>query len=190
MLNIIHAILRVRVSQHHPLFHFYFRNQFFQELLNRMVITVRRGLLSPANGTLTIHCCAAMLGLQLEKELPNNVLLVHGMRKTNDLALGRLYLMEAFNSFGDIESAAIAPINRGFGMYYSSFVMQVAMFVLSWKMYAFSFLSHTHTLCVGFVRFVSPKSIQRALERFRISEIEVQDVSVMIKSLHDFSPAA
>ena len=92
-----------------------FRNQFFQELLNRMVITVRRGLLSPANGTLTIHCCAAMLGLQLEKELPNNVLLVHGMRKTNDLALGRLYLMEAFNSFGDIESAAIAPSNRGFG---------------------------------------------------------------------------
>jgi hypothetical protein len=96
-----------------------------------MVITVRRGLLSPANGTLTIHCCAAMLGLQLEKELPNNVLLVHGMRKTNDLALGRLYLMEAFNSFGDIESAAIAPINRGFGMYYSSLVMQVAMILFS-----------------------------------------------------------
>ena len=101
---------------HHPIFSFpIFRNQFFQELLNRMVITVRRGLLSPANGTLTIHCCAAMLGLQLEKELPNNVLLVHGMRKTNDLALGRLFLMEAFNSFGDIESAAIAPSNRGFG---------------------------------------------------------------------------
>lgn len=91
------------------------RNQFFQELLNRMVITVRRGLLSPTDGTHTIHCCAAMLGLQLEKELPNNVLLVHGMRKTNDLALGRLYLIEAFSSFGDIEAAAIAPINRGFG---------------------------------------------------------------------------
>ena len=42
----------------------------------------------------------------------------------------------------------------------------------------------------GFVRFVSPKSVQRALERFRISEIEVQDVSVMIKSLKADAPVA
>ena len=132
-----------------------YRNQFFQELLNRMVITVRRGMISPSDGTRAIHCCAAMLGLQLEKDLPNSVLLVHGMRKTNDLTLGRSYLVEAFKSFGDIEGAAIAPSNRGF----------------------------------GFVRFVSPKSVQRALERFRISEIEVQDVSVMIKSLKSDAPA-
>ncbi|KAL7545507.1 hypothetical protein ACHAWF_008859 [Thalassiosira exigua] len=131
------------------------RNKFFQEILNRMVITVRRGKISPSDGTRAIHCCAAMLGLQLEKDLPNNVLLVHGMRKTNDLSLGRSYLVEAFISFGDIEGAAIAPSNKGF----------------------------------GFVRFVSPKSVQRALERFRISEIEVQDVSVMIKSLKADGPA-
>jgi hypothetical protein len=62
-----------------------------------------------------MHCCAAMLGLQLEKDLPNNVLLVHGMRKINDISLGRKYLMDAFKSFGDIEAAAIAPCNRGFG---------------------------------------------------------------------------
>lgn len=42
--------------------------------------------------------------------------------------------------------------------------------------------------CLGFVRFVSPRSVQRALERFRISEIEVQDVSVMIKSLKSDAP--
>jgi hypothetical protein len=125
------------------------RNLFFQELLNRMVITVRRGMTSPATGTLAIHCCAAMLGLQLEKDLPNNVLLVHGMRKITDLTLGRKYLVDAFISFGEIEDAAIAPLNRGF----------------------------------GFVRFISPKSVQRALERFKVSEIEVQDVSVMIKPL-------
>lgn len=125
------------------------RNIFFQELLNRMVITVRRGMTSPATGTLAIHCCAAMLGLQLEKDLPNNVLLVHGMRKITDLTLGRKYLVDAFISFGEIENAAIAPLNRGF----------------------------------GFVRFISPKSVQRALERFKVSEIEVQDVSVMIKPL-------
>jgi len=131
------------------------RNQFFQEILNKMVTTVRRGMISPSNGTRAIHCCASMLGLQLEKEQPNNVLLVHGMRKTNDLTLGRSFLVEAFEVFGDIEGAAIAPNNRGF----------------------------------GFVRFVSPKSVQRALERFRISEIEVQDVSVMIKSLKSDSQA-
>jgi len=125
------------------------RNLFFQELLNRMVITVRRGMINPSDGTRAIHCCAAMLGLELEKDTPNSVLLVHGMRKTNDLTLGRSYLVDAFKSFGEIEGAAIAPSNRGF----------------------------------GFVRFVSPKSVQRALERFRVSEIEVQDVSVMIKSL-------
>lgn len=42
---------------------------------------------------------------------------------------------------------------------------------------------------VGFVRFVSPKSVQRALELFKISEIEVQDVSVMIKPLKTDAPA-
>jgi hypothetical protein len=31
--------------------------------------------------------------------------------------------------------------------------------------------------------------VQRALERFRIAEIEVQDVSVMIKSLKADAPA-
>ncbi|KAL7529454.1 hypothetical protein ACHAXR_002976, partial [Thalassiosira sp. AJA248-18] len=126
------------------------RNLFFQEMLNRMVITVRRGMISPSDGTRAIHCMASMLGLQLEKDLPNNVLLVYGMKKENDFILGRNNMVEAFKSFGDIEGAAIAPSNRGF----------------------------------GFVRFVSPKSVQRALERFRISEIEVQDVSVMIKSLN------
>jgi len=130
------------------------RNEFFQQILNRMVITVRRGMISPADGTRSIHCCAVMLGLQLEKDLPKNVLLVHGMRKTSDLSLGRSYLVETFKEFGTIEGAAIAPSNRGF----------------------------------GFVRFHSPKAVQKALEQFRVSEIEVQDVSVMIKSLKADAP--
>eukprot|EP00970_Alexandrium_tamarense_P008630 scaffold1637_cov195-Alexandrium_tamarense.AAC.21 len=91
------------------------RNQFFQEILNKMVITVRRDLIRPNYGTQAMHCCAAMLGLQLEKDIPNNVLLVYGMRKTNDLSQAKFYLMEAFKPFGDIENAAIAPSNKGFG---------------------------------------------------------------------------
>ena len=37
------------------------------------------------------------------------------MRKINDISLGRKYLVDTFRSFGDIEAAAIAPCNRGFG---------------------------------------------------------------------------
>ena len=72
-------------------------------------------MISPTDGTRAIHCCAAMLGLQLEKDLPNNVLLVHGMRKTQNPSLGRSYLVDAFTPFGAIEGASIAPSNRGFG---------------------------------------------------------------------------
>ena len=139
-----------------------------------MVTTVRRGMISPSNGTRAIHCCASMLGLQLEKEQPNNVLLVHGMRKTNDLNLGRSYLVEAFETFGDIEGAAIAPNNRGFGKCFNE---------ASPRKFVGCLLSLIKMFChVGFVRFVSPKSVQRALERSRISEID-DDVSIMIKSL-------
>jgi hypothetical protein len=124
------------------------RNAFFQQILNRMVYTVRQGL-NPSDGTLAIHSCAAMLGLQLETDLPNNVILVTGLLKTKDTTQGRKYLVEAFEQFGAIESAAIASSNKGF----------------------------------GFVRFVHPRSVQRALEQYHNSEIEVQDVSVMIRPL-------
>ena len=124
------------------------RNAFFQQILNRMVYTVRQGL-NPSDGTLAIHSCAAMLGLQLENDLPNNVILVTGLLKTKDTTQGRKYLVEAFEPFGAIESAAIASSNKGF----------------------------------GFVRFVHPRSVQRALEQYHNSEIEVQDVSVMIRPL-------
>ena len=39
------------------------------------------------------------------------------------------------------------------------------------------------SLHLGFVRFAHQKSVDRAFDRFKVSEIEVQDVSVMIKSL-------
>ena len=91
-----------------------YRNAFFQQILNKMVYTVRQGL-NPSDGTSIIHSCAAMLGLQLENDLPNNVLLVTGLLKTKDTTQGRQYLIEAFEPFGDIESAAIASSNKGFG---------------------------------------------------------------------------
>ena len=40
----------------------------------------------------------------------------------------------------------------------------------------------------GFVRFARPSSVQRAMDRYRTAEIEVQDVSVFIKTLKSESP--
>ena len=85
-----------------------------------MVATVRHGRVTPDDGTRAIHCIAELLGLKLEQELPNNVILVTGMRKEMDLSLGRYHLIEAFKPFGQIENAAIAPSNRGFGGSYGS----------------------------------------------------------------------
>ena len=56
------------------------------------------------------------------------------------------------------------------------YVVQIADLIIFCGMY------------VGFVRFHSPKAVQKALEQFRVSEIEVQDVSVMIKSLKADAP--
>jgi hypothetical protein len=58
-----------------------------------------------------------MLGIPLEADLPNNVLLVYGMRKTSDIHQGRSHLIESFKQFGDIETAGINPKNKGFGEY-------------------------------------------------------------------------
>jgi len=42
----------------------------------------------------------------------------------------------------------------------------------------------------GFVRFARPKSVQRALEKYRVAEIEIQDVSVSIKTLENTAPSS
>mmetsp|Transcript_19106 Transcript_19106/g.32171 ORF Transcript_19106/g.32171 Transcript_19106/m.32171 type:complete len:682 (-) Transcript_19106:117-2162(-) len=123
-------------------------HEFFQEILNKMVVIVRIGIIHPLDAARIIYCCAAILGLKLLKDFPNDMLLVLGMRKTNDASQGRTYLVDAFKEFGAIDGAAIA-LDKGF----------------------------------GFVRFVHSSSVDLALERFRTAEIEVQGVSVMIKSV-------
>jgi hypothetical protein len=72
-------------------------------------------MVRPGDGTRAIHYCAAMMGIPLETDLPNNVLLVYGMRKTSDINQGRSHLIDAFKQFGDIETAGINPKNKGFG---------------------------------------------------------------------------
>jgi len=113
------------------------RAEYFQELLNKVVAFVRRGLILSDDATRTIHECATMLGLPIETELPDNVLLITSLRKSNSLEDGRFYLRETFNEFGQIERAALAPRNHGFGEITSSYLASLLsllyiFFILTW----------------------------------------------------------
>lgn len=95
-------------------FSFFARQSFMQDILTKLVTSVRQGALGPDEASRTIHECAALLNLQLLRELPNNTLILSGMRKTvkaNDV-------IRAFRSFGPIEDAAVAANQRGFGEYF------------------------------------------------------------------------
>jgi len=121
------------------------RRMFMQDILNRMVATVRHNVIAPERGSTAIHGAAAMLGLQLAGELPETAILVSGMRHK----VQKEDLYAAFSEFGEIEGCAAAPNAKGFGL----------------------------------VRYKSPKAVQRALERYRTNNIDVQDVSVNVRVL-------
>ena len=82
-----------------------------QEMLDRMVASVRRGVMDPECGSRAIHECAALLGLQLACSIQGNTLIVSGMPKS----VQRNELLSAFREFGEIEAAAVAANKRGFG---------------------------------------------------------------------------
>ena len=82
-----------------------------QETLNKMVASVRQGVLGPDDASRTIHECAALLGLQLASEIPVTTLIVTGMRKT----VSARDMIDTFCEFGQISEAAVAPNKRDFG---------------------------------------------------------------------------
>lgn len=90
-----------------------------QESLNKMVASVRHGIISPEDASRTIHGCAALLGLQLAEDLPETTLIITGMRKS----VSRQDVEDAFKKFGDIENAAVSSNRRGFGKRFVIFVM-------------------------------------------------------------------
>mmetsp|Transcript_29636 Transcript_29636/g.62320 ORF Transcript_29636/g.62320 Transcript_29636/m.62320 type:complete len:842 (-) Transcript_29636:136-2661(-) len=123
-------------------------HEYFQEVLNRVVLSVLFQISNPVQAARLAHGCAAILGLELIKELPQTVLVIQGMRKLSELDQGKKVIIDAFTPFGDIEDAAIVP-SRGF----------------------------------GYVRFKEFYAAKKALEKCRVSEIEIQDVSVSVKLL-------
>lgn len=94
------------------------RRSFMQEMLNKMVASVRHGVLGPDDASRAIHECAAMLNLQLASDLPINTVIVTGLRKTASAA----NVTDAFREFGEIEDAAVASCKRGFGTLSSQFL--------------------------------------------------------------------
>lgn len=121
------------------------KRRFMQDILGRMVSSVRYGVLQADDASRTIHESAALLGLQVANELPMTTVIVSGMRKT--VTSG--HLTKVMREFGDIDVAAVASGARGFGI----------------------------------IRFRNPKSVDRAMRRYRDAEIVVQDVAVQMKVL-------
>ncbi|CAB9501929.1 expressed unknown protein [Seminavis robusta] len=88
------------------------KQTFMQLMLNKMVTSVRQGILGPDDASRTIHECAFLLNLQLANDLPPTTIILSGMRKTvraNDV-------LRAFRRFGHIDDAAVASNQRGFGV--------------------------------------------------------------------------
>lgn len=83
-----------------------------QGVLDQMVLTVRRGHMSPEDASRAIHGCALLLGLELAENYPKVTLIVTGMRKQ----VTNKHLIDTFEKFGEIESAGVSTNNRGFGM--------------------------------------------------------------------------
>lgn len=121
------------------------KRRFVQQILNKMVASVRYGVIRADDASRTIHESALVLGLPLANDLPSQTVIVSGMRKT----VTSKQLNESLSEFGQIEVAAVASCNRGFGI----------------------------------VRFRHPKSLDRAMRRYRHGEVVVQDVGVQMKVL-------
>lgn len=116
-----------------------------QEVLNKMVVGVRKGIVGPADASRTIHESGALLGVQLAAEMPSTTIVVSGMRE-NATAQD---IISTFSTFGQISTAAVSPNHQGFGI----------------------------------LRFSKEDAAETAMEKFRISEVVVQDVGVHLKPI-------
>lgn len=82
------------------------------ETLNKMVVSVRKGYVGPADASRTIHESGALLGVLLAAEMPSTTIVVSGMRE-NATAQD---ITTTFNAFGQVATAAVSPNQRGFGI--------------------------------------------------------------------------
>ena len=88
------------------------KRAFMQDILNRMVSSVRCGVLPADDASRTIHESAALLGLQLAHQLPMTTIIISGMRKGS----GASHMKVVLREFGDLDTVATASGQRGFGI--------------------------------------------------------------------------
>lgn len=132
---------------------------FMQDTMNKMVSSVRHGVLGPDQASRTIHECAAMLGLELAAPIPENSIIVSGMRKT----VTRTDMIVAFREFGDIEDAAVSSNSRGFG---KEGLLRVVCFALKKKLlmwpYACFVCTRVGSVCLDKVGTSSDEQVSGA----------------------------
>ncbi|GAX23700.1 hypothetical protein FisN_12Hh277 [Fistulifera solaris] len=85
---------------------------FMNDIINRMLATTRSGYLRADDASRTVHESAALLGLPLANELSMTTVLFSGMRKTIEAS----DMVKVLREFGDIDVAAVASGQRGFGL--------------------------------------------------------------------------
>jgi LPXTG-motif cell wall-anchored protein len=88
------------------------KRAFMQDILNRVVASVRFGKLGADDASRTIHESAALLELPLANKLPMATVIISGMRKT----VTSFDITKALREFGEIDVAAVASGQRGFGI--------------------------------------------------------------------------
>ncbi|GAX15027.1 hypothetical protein FisN_12Lh277 [Fistulifera solaris] len=85
---------------------------FMNDIINRMLATTRSGYLRADDASRTVHESAALLGLPLANELSMTTVLFSGMRKTIEAS----DMVKVLREFGDLDVAAVASGQRGFGL--------------------------------------------------------------------------
>jgi len=88
------------------------KEEYMQQLLTKMVTSVRMGILGPEDASRTVHECAALLELELAEPLPVTTLILSGMQKTTTVG----DVVDSFCRFGPIDETAVATNQRGFGI--------------------------------------------------------------------------
>jgi len=88
------------------------KNLFMQELLNRMVASVRHSKILAEDASRAIQESAALLQVELENDLPYTTVIVSGMRRTVEAN----QIVKVLDEFGDIDTVAVASGGRGFGI--------------------------------------------------------------------------
>merc|ERR1712150_148189 len=88
------------------------KDEFIQQQMNKIILFVRRKLLTASEASQTIHAISALLGLELDKPLPRNTVMLMGLRQN----VTQSDVQNALIPYGQIQKIGIASGKHGFGI--------------------------------------------------------------------------